>query len=71
MQLRGTGMTVRRVQQPPVEAVASVNAKEGQRTARSFDSAELFGNGTEIEIVHNQAVYTLKITRQGKLILNK
>lgn len=39
--------------------------------ARSFDSTELFAGATEIEIIHDQAVYRLKITRQGKLILNK
>jgi hemin uptake protein HemP len=38
---------------------------------RRFDAAELFAGTTEIEIVHEQAVYRLKITRQGKLILNK
>lgn len=38
---------------------------------RSFDTAELFGGDVEIEITHQQAVYRLKITRQGKLILNK
>jgi len=40
-------------------------------SGRSYDTAELFGGATEIEIVHNEAVYRLKITRQGKLILNK
>ena len=39
--------------------------------ARSYDTTELFGPDTEIEIVHQQVAYRLKITRQGKLILNK
>jgi hemin uptake protein HemP len=39
--------------------------------ARSYDTAQLFGGDTEVEIVHQQVVYRLKITRQGKLILNK
>ncbi len=42
-----------------------------RRPSRSFDTAELFGSEAEIEIVHEQTVYRLKITRQGKLILNK
>jgi hemin uptake protein HemP len=37
----------------------------------TIDSAELFGGANEIRIVHGQALYRLKITRQGKLILNK
>lgn len=36
-----------------------------------FSSAELFGAATEIAIVHADSVYRLRITRQGKLILNK
>jgi hemin uptake protein HemP len=44
---------------------------EGPRPARSYDTAQLFGGDTEVEIVHQQVVYRLKITRQGKLILNK
>ena len=39
--------------------------------ARSFSSEELFEGATEIGIVHEGALYRLKITRQGKLILNK
>ncbi|MBA3448103.1 MAG: hemin uptake protein HemP [Pseudaminobacter sp.] len=38
---------------------------------RRFSSAELFGGATEIVITHKGAVYRMKITRQGKLILNK
>ena len=38
---------------------------------RRYDAAELFDGNTEIEIVHQGSVYRLKITRQGKLILNK
>lgn len=35
------------------------------------DSRQLFGRATEIGIMHDGALYRLKITRQGKLILNK
>lgn len=36
-----------------------------------YDSAHLFKGATEIAIEHDGAVYRLRITRQGKLILNK
>jgi hemin uptake protein HemP len=45
--------------------------RPGRQFPRSFTSADLFGAGTEIEIAHQGAIYLLKITRQGKLILNK
>lgn len=38
---------------------------------RRLDSATLFGGAHEIGIEHHGALYRLKITRQGKLILNK
>ena len=38
---------------------------------RTFDSAELFDGQKEVQIRHKGALYRLKITRQGKLILNK
>ncbi|MCA0433261.1 MAG: hemin uptake protein HemP [Proteobacteria bacterium] len=34
-------------------------------------SKALFAKGNEIRIDHNGAVYTLRITRSGGLILNK
>jgi hemin uptake protein HemP len=40
-------------------------------TARTISSAQLFGGEREIGIEHHGALYRLKITRQGKLILNK
>jgi hemin uptake protein HemP len=36
-----------------------------------LDSRKLFGSRTEIGILHDGSLYRLKITRQGKLILNK
>lgn len=43
----------------------------GGERVRRFDSLELFGPVREIEIRHGDSVYRLRITRQGKLILNK
>ena len=37
----------------------------------SIDSSDLFKGGREIIIRHNNDRYILRITRQGKLILNK
>tara|TARA_Y100001933_G_C18624529_1_gene407770 strand:+ start:164 stop:370 length:207 start_codon:yes stop_codon:yes gene_type:complete len=38
---------------------------------RVLESTVLFGERNEICIRHDGALYRLKITRQGKLILNK
>lgn len=42
-----------------------------QMPARRLDSVTLFRGEHEIGIEHHGALYRLKITRQGKLILNK
>lgn len=36
-----------------------------------LDTRQLFGGRTEIRIAHNNEIYRLRITRAGKLILNK
>lgn len=38
---------------------------------RVIEAAELFRGGKEIAILHEGSIYRMKITRQGKLILNK
>ena len=38
---------------------------------RRWCSTELFGNNQQIEILHGQAVYRLRLTSLGKLILTK
>jgi len=40
-------------------------------TARRWQSAALFGPEQEIEIEHGQAIYRLRQTSLGKLILTK
>lgn len=40
-------------------------------SARRWRSADLFGRDHEIEIEHGQAVYRLRMTSLGKLILTK
>lgn len=49
------------------EAVASALAA----SMPVLDSRKLFGPAQEIGILHQGSLYRLKITRQGKLILNK
>jgi hemin uptake protein HemP len=45
---------------------------EARPTApRRWRSAEIFGAAQEIEIEHGQAVYRLRLTSLGKLILTK
>lgn len=39
--------------------------------ARIVESADVFRGQSEVMIRHEGAIYRLKITRQGKLILNK
>ncbi|MCB1755155.1 MAG: hemin uptake protein HemP [Gammaproteobacteria bacterium] len=36
-----------------------------------LNTADLFGNSSEIKINHRDEIYRLRITRQGKLILTK
>lgn len=54
-------------------AVASCEPVRSRETPaiRTFTSEELFRGTTEIAIEHAGSFYRLKITRQGKLILNK
>jgi len=40
-------------------------------TSRRWRSAELFGAEHEVEIEHGAAVYRLRVTSLGKLILTK
>ena len=64
---------------PTIRASAStVPPRAGERPlrpsplpVRTVDSASLFRGDHEIGIEHQGALYRLKITRQGKLILNK
>lgn len=47
------------------------NRGDGSQTLSTIDSRDLFGAKSEIGIEHEGALYRLRITRQGKLILNK
>ncbi len=46
---------------------------EADRATQLADiaSEDLFGDNTVITISHHEMVYTLRITRQGKLLLTK
>lgn len=52
-------------------AERAVPSRSAPEMPRRIGSAELFAGATEIEIDHEGAVYRLRMTRQGKLILNK
>ena len=59
---------------PLRSAVEPVNSGPGGPAApgaRRWRSAELFGPAQEIEIEHGQAIYRLRQTSLGKLILTK
>ncbi len=53
------------------EPVTIVRAEEVRVPVRTVTSESLFHGTHEIGIAHAGALYRLKITRQGKLILNK
>ena len=44
---------------------------ESLKGIKVWQSAELFGKARLVQIEHHGEVYQLRITRQGKLILNK
>lgn len=50
-------------------ATTTISAPAGKKPR--IESAELFDGSSEIVIVHQQKVYSLRITRNGKLILTK
>lgn len=52
----------------PREAEARAPEANG---AADLDTRELFAGRSEIRIAHDNAIYRLRITRAGKLILNK
>lgn len=45
--------------------------EEVERAPADLDTRELFGRRSEIRISHDAAIYRLRITRAGKLILTK
>jgi hemin uptake protein HemP len=59
-------MMQRSDQSPPGKPANAV--PQGTRTVTT---AELFGGGDEIVLLHNGVPYRLRITRQDKLILTK
>ena len=54
-----------------VTPIRSDFAKPVQQDIRVFGSDILFDGSNEVGIEHAGSLYRLKITRQGKLILNK
>ena len=41
----------------------------GEAAIRRLSGEEIFGGARKVTIEHNQRIYTLRITAQGKLIL--
>jgi len=63
---------------PPADEPASDTADRPRKPAppldkrpRRLDSGALFGAGSEVEIIHGAALYRLRRTALGKLILTK
>ncbi len=61
----------------PIAMTADPNTEDEMPQAhpvtstRVIDSAAIFRGNSEIMIRHDGVIYRMKITRQGKLILNK
>lgn len=53
------------------EQATTVRVERAPFSVRTLSSNSLFQGEHEIGIEHHGALYRLKITRQGKLILNK
>lgn len=56
-------------QAKPMPTTATKPARSGEPV--DLDTRELFAGRSEIRIAHADAIYRLRITRAGKLILNK
>jgi hemin uptake protein HemP len=55
----------------PKRESAAGGTKKAHRRSRSIDSQDLFGGDETLLIHHIGVTYTLRKTRNGKLILNK
>lgn len=61
--------------QPHLDAAGSAQSHISEQAyepqLKTYGSRELFNGSREVAIEHGGSLYRLKITRQGKLILNK
>lgn len=54
------------------QASAQASTQPAQGAVTKLDSAQLFRNGQrQIEIIHGESRYSLRLTRENKLILTK
>lgn len=67
---RGAVTVVLNTGEPKREPVANGSEKTRPRS-RSVDSEHLFSGAETLRILHQGVTYTLRKTRNGKLILNK
>lgn len=56
---------------PSPSGAAELESVAGPAARRRYISQQLFGGTTEVEILHGEAVYRLRLTSLGKLILTK
>lgn len=57
--------------QSRLAADGQIKARTSESPLQTYGSRELFNGSREVAIEHGGSLYRLKITRQGKLILNK
>lgn len=59
------------VEKPDTFKLAPLRNAPAVAEIRVLEGSDLFAGANEIMIRHDGVIYRLKITRQGKLILNK
>lgn len=59
------------VEKPDIFKLAPLRNAPVVAEIRVLEGSDLFAGANEIMIRHDGVIYRLKITRQGKLILNK
>ena len=62
---------MKQTEEPPPDTAKQAQEQEPTGNLAVVEASSLFGGAREIGIRHEGSLYRLKITRQGKLILNK
>ena len=66
----------KQIRRPPINTPSNDESNSSSSSwtgapKRVLEANELFGDENEIGIIHKGAMYRLRVTRGGKLILNK
>ena len=64
-------MSIAQLQKPFDEGVVRREPNTGRLLSAPVNSGDILRGRHELQINHGGAIYTLRVTRQGKLILTK